>query len=310
MDRYGSDKPDTRFAMELHDFSATFARSDLRVFASAVGAGGCVKAFNAKGLDISQGEMKALEDIAKTLGAKGLAYVRVENGQWKSPLLKFLSEGEREALAETLAMADGDIVFFAADRWERACSILGRLRLECRDLAIAKGRLRLPSNLFHFLWVVDFPLMTYNEDEGRFVATHHPFTAPVEEDVGLLETDPKAVRGQHYDVVLNGTELGGGSIRIHNPSLQEYVFKEILKIPENLVNDRFGYMLRAFHHGAPPHGGIALGFDRLVALLCETTSIRDVVAFPKTQRCIDLMAQAPCPASEKQLRELHIGVIP
>ncbi|MDR1595641.1 MAG: aspartate--tRNA ligase [Puniceicoccales bacterium] len=311
MDRFGSDKPDTRFSMEIYDFSDIFKNSDFKVFSSVVGDGGAVKAFNAKALaDISQGEMKSIEDIAKTLGAKGLAYIKVENGQWRSPILKFLSDGEKTALAERLNIGNGDMVFFAADKWERACTILGRVRLECRDLAVAKGKMHIPDDVFNFLWVVDFPLMTFDDDQGRFVATHHPFTAPVTDDIELLKTNPQSVRGQHYDIVLNGTELGGGSIRIHQPQLQEYVFKEILKIPENVANDRFGYMLKAFKFGAPPHGGIALGLDRIVALLCGTSSIRDVIAFPKTQRGIDLMAQSPSPPSEKQLRELHIKTVP
>ncbi|MDR2737319.1 MAG: aspartate--tRNA ligase [Puniceicoccales bacterium] len=310
MNRFGSDKPDTRFGMEICDFSSLFAESDFKVFSSIVSSGGCVKAFNAKSLaEISQGEMKSLEDIAKILGAKGLAYISVENGQWKSPILKFLSDFEKSSLSERLGIEDGDIVFFAADEWERACTILGRIRLECRDLAVSKGKIKIQADAFNFLWVVDFPLMTFDGEHGRFVATHHPFTAPVVDDIKLLETNPKSARGQHYDVVLNGVELGGGSIRIHQPHLQEYVFKEVLKIPENLVNDRFGYLLKAFKFGAPPHGGIALGFDRMVAILCGTTSIRDVIAFPKTQRGVDMMSQAPCPASEKQLRELHIKVV-
>ncbi|MDR1413577.1 MAG: aspartate--tRNA ligase [Puniceicoccales bacterium] len=310
MNRFGSDKPDTRFAMEICDLSDVFAQSDFKVFAATVAGGGCVKAFNAKALaEISQGEMSALEDTAKMLGAKGLAHIKVENGQWKSPIAKFLSQNDREMLTKRLAIEDGDLLLFAADKWERACTILGKIRLECRDLAIGRNKISIAPGTLNFLWVIDFPLMTFDEEQGRFVATHHPFTAPVEEDIPLLEANPQAVRGQHYDIVLNGTELGGGSIRIHQPQLQEYVFREILQIPENLVSDRFGYMLKAFKYGAPPHGGIALGLDRLAALLCGTISIRDVIAFPKNQRGIDMMAQSPCPASEKQLRELHIKTI-
>ena len=307
MNRFGSDKPDTRFEMEIKDCSEIFARSEFKVFSSTLDNGGVVKALNAKKLaDISQGELKFLEDTAKVLGAKGLAFVKVENDQWKSPILKFFSDEEKSSLAKELNVHNGDIVFFAADKWERACNILGKIRLECRDLAIKRGNLSIPQDKFHFLWVVDFPLMTYDEEQGRFVATHHPFTSPVPEDIELLKSDPHSVRGQHYDIVLNGMELGGGSIRIHQPELQEFVFKDVLDLPKDVVDDRFGYMLKAFKYGAPPHGGIALGLDRLIALLCGTTSIRDVVAFPKTQKGIDLMTQAPCKASDKQLKELHI----
>jgi aspartyl-tRNA synthetase len=310
MNRYGVDKPDTRFAMELADFSETFKTSGFKVFASTVAAHGSVKAFNAKGLaDITQGEIGALEEIAKSLGAKGLAYIKVEGGEWKSPIVKFFSETEKAELAKKLNVADGDLIFFAAAPWERACAILGRIRLEAAQLLVKRGRLTLRPGQWNFLWVVDFPLMSYDEERGSFVATHHPFTAPVPEDVALLDSNPKEVRGQHYDVVLNGMELGGGSIRIHQPALQEKVFKDVLKIPPDVVESRFGYMLKAFKYGAPPHGGIAFGLDRMCALLCGTTSIRDVIAFPKTQKAQDLMAQSPTPVTDKQLRELHIKVV-
>ena len=311
MDRFGVDKPDLRFGLELVDFSETFRTSAFKVFQSTVESGGVVKALNAKGLaDVTQGELKALEDIARSLGAKGLAFIKVEGGEWKSPIVKFFSEAEKAELTRRLGLAEGDIVFFAAAPWEKACAILGRLRLQAAQLLARRGRLTIRADDWKFLWVVDFPLMSYDEAENRYVATHHPFTAPVPEDAALLATNPKAVRGQHYDVVLNGMELGGGSIRIHQPALQKRVFEEVLKIPADVVESRFGYMLKAFTFGAPPHGGIAFGLDRMVALLCGTTSIRDVIAFPKTQKGQDLMAQSPTPVTPRQLRELHIAVVP
>jgi aspartyl-tRNA synthetase len=310
MNRFGSDKPDMRFGLEIVDFSEDFRNSEFKVFAGAVASGGAVKAFNAKGLaNITQGELKHLEETAKSLGAKGLAFIKSENGEWKSPILKFLSEEERETLKTKLEVADGDIVFFAAGSWESACNILGRTRLEAATLLEKRGgELREPKD-WKFLWVIDFPLMMHDEEEGRYVATHHPFTSPVEEDIPLLETDPKKVRGQHYDIVLNGVELGGGSIRIHQSDLQKKVFEDILKIPADVVQSRFGYMLEAFTFGAPPHGGIALGLDRLVAILAGRESIRDVIAFPKTQKGQDLMTDSPGSATEKQLRDLKIKSI-
>lgn len=310
MNRYGVDKPDTRFEMELTDFTDTFKQSQFKVFSSVANGGGSIKAINAKGLaDITQGELKNLEDVAKTLGAKGLAFIKAENGSWKSPILKFLSEAEQSELKQKLNIEDGDIVFFAACEWERACSILGRIRLECAKLLQARGKLSIPADQFNFLWVIEFPLMLFDEEQGRYVSAHHPFTSPVEEDIKYLDSDPLRVRGQHYDIVLNGVELGGGSIRIHQPQVQEKVFRDVLKIPEDIIESRFGYMLKAFKYGAPPHGGIALGFDRLVSILTNRQSIRDIIAFPKTQRGQDLMAQSPCPVTEKQLKDLHIAVV-
>ena len=310
MDKYGVDKPDMRFEMLIEDFTETFKESSFKVFASVANSqDGAVKAINAKGLaDITQGELKNLEDIARTLGAKGLAFIKAENGAWKSPILKFLSQAEQDELKKRLNIEDGDIVFFAASKWEQACAILGRIRLEAAKLLTARRKLDIPADDFRFLWVVDFPLMTYDEEAGRYVSTHHPFTSPVEEDIPLLDTNPTVVRGQHYDIVLNGVELGGGSIRIHNPALQEKVFKDVLKIPADVVESRFGYMLKAFKFGAPPHGGIALGLDRLVSILTNRPSIRDIIAFPKTQKGQDLMAQSPCPVTEKQLKDLFISV--
>jgi aspartyl-tRNA synthetase len=310
MNRYGVDKPDTRFALELADFSATFRSSAFKVFQSTVAAGGSVKAVNAKGLaDVTQGEITALEESAKAMGAKGLAYIKVEKGEWKSPIVKFFTDAEKAELTSRLGIEDGDLICFAAAPWERACAILGRIRLDAAQLLVKRGKLTLRPDQWNFLWVVDFPLMSYDEERGGYAATHHPFTAPVEEDAHLLESDPKAVRGQHYDVVLNGMELGGGSIRIHQPALQEKVFTDVLKIPADVVESRFGYLLKAFKYGAPPHGGIAFGLDRMCALLCGTNSIRDVIAFPKTQKAQDLMNQSPTPVTEKQLRDLHIKVV-
>jgi len=310
MNRFGVDKPDVRFALELKDFSGTFRASSFKVFQGTVASGGAVKAINAKGLaDLTQGELKSLEEIAKSLGAKGLAFIKVEGGEWKSPIVKFLSDTEKAALAATLEVADGDMVFFAAAPWEKACAILGRIRLEAAALLQKRGKLSIRADDWKFLWVVNFPLMTYDEEQKTYVATHHPFTAPVPEDAALIDTDPKAVRGQHYDIVLNGTELGGGSIRIHQPALQKKIFEEVLKIPPDVVESRFGYMLRAFTYGAPPHGGIAFGLDRIAALLCGTNSIRDVIAFPKTQKGQDLMAGSPTTVTPRQLKELHIATV-
>jgi aspartyl-tRNA synthetase len=310
MNRFGVDKPDLRFGFELKDFSETFRASTFKVFQSTVASGGAVKAMNAKGLaDLTQGELKALDETAKSLGAKGLAFIKAEGGEWKSPIVKFFSDAEKAALATTLGVEDGDMVFFAAAPWEKACAILGRIRLEVAALLQKRGKLEIRADDWKFLWVVDFPLMSYDEEKKSYIATHHPFTAPVAEDAALIDTDPKAVRGQHYDIVLNGMELGGGSIRIHQPALQKKIFEDVLKIPADVVENRFGYMLRAFTYGAPPHGGIAFGLDRIVALLCGTTSIRDVIAFPKTQKGQDLMAGSPTPVTPKQLAELHIAVV-
>ncbi len=307
MNRFGSDKPDMRFGLEIEDFSEIFENSGFKVFAGAVKSGGSVKAFNAKGLaDITQGELKHLEDTAKSLGAKGLAFIKSEGGEWKSPILKFLSDSEQDALRTRLEVGDGDIVFFAAGGWDSSCNILGRIRLEAAALLEKRGQNLRSLKDWKFLWVIDFPLMHYEEEAGRYVASHHPFTAPVEEDLPLIDSEPKKVRGQHYDIVLNGVELGGGSIRIHQPDVQKKIFEEVLQIPADVVKSRFGYMLESFEYGAPPHGGIALGLDRLVTILAGRESIRDVIAFPKTQKGQDLMTDSPGSATGRQLRDLKV----
>ena len=309
MERFGSDKPDTRFGLELVDVTKDFAQSQFKVFRGAVDAGGVVKAINAKGLACAtQGQIDSLTETAKSFGAKGLAFIKVEGGEWKSPIVKFFSDAEKKALIEKLKIEEGDLVLFGADKREAVWEVLGRLRLVVVDILKKTGKLTVPDDQWNFLWVVDFPLITYNPEAKRHVATHHPFTSPVAEDIPLLDGEPTKVRGQHYDIVLNGVELGGGSIRIHQPELQKKIFEQVLEIPPDVAQSRFGYMLQAFRYGAPPHGGIALGFDRLCAILCGSTNIRDVIAFPKTAKAVDLMTVSPSEVEPKQLRDLHIKV--
>ncbi len=309
MNRYGSDKPDTRFGMELADFTEEFRASTFKVFSGAVASGGVVKALNAKGLaGATQGQIETMTEYAKSFGARGLAYIKVEGGEWKSPIVKFFSDAEKAALKSKLAIAEGDLILFAADQWLNACEILGRIRLYCADVLKGQGKLAIDPARFDFLWVVDFPLLSFDKENNRWYSSHHPFTAPVAEDAPLLKAEPKKVRGQHYDIVVNGVELGGGSIRIHQPDLQKAVFEDILQIPPEETKLRFGYLLEAFKYGAPPHGGIALGFDRLIAILCGTPSIRDVIAFPKTAKGTCLMTDSPSGVSPRQLRDLHLEV--
>ena len=309
MNRYGIDKPDTRFGMELVDFTEEFRSSKFKVFSGAIANDGVVKAINAKGLaDATQGQIEAMTECAKSFGARGLAFIKVEQGEWKSPIVKFFNDAEKEALKTKLKIEEGDLILFAADQWLAASEILGKIRLYCADVLLTQGKLTIPKDRFDFLWVIDFPLLSFDKEQNRWYSSHHPFTSPVEEDTPFLKTDPKKVRGQHYDVVVNGVELGGGSIRIHQPDVQKTVFEDVLQIPPDLVKARFGYMLEAFRYGCPPHGGIALGFDRLIAILCGTSSIRDVIAFPKTAKGTDLMTDSPASVETKQLRDLHIDV--
>jgi aspartyl-tRNA synthetase len=307
LNRYGIDKPDTRIGMELADLTEDFRASKFKVFGGAVANGGVVKALNAKGLACAtQGQIETMTEYAKSFGAKGLAYIKVEGGEWKSPIVKFFNDAEKTALAKKLAIEEGDLILFAADQWLNACEILGKIRLYCADVLKAQGKLMIPAGQFNFLWVIEFPLLGFDREQNRWYSSHHPFTAPVTEDIPLLKTDPKKVRGQHYDIVVNGVELGGGSIRIHQPDVQKTVFEEVLQIPPDMVKARFGYLLEAFRFGAPPHGGIALGFDRLIAILCNTPSIRDVIAFPKTAKGTCLMTDSPGSVEPKQLRDLHL----
>ena len=303
LDRYGSDKPDRRFEMELVDLGETFRESSFKVFRGALDAGGVVKAINAKGFaGITIGQADELTEIAKLHGAKGLAFIKVENGEWKSPIVKFFSDAEKTALRSKLNMEEGDCVFFAADKWEIACQVLGRLRLRIAEIQ----KLMPAGETWNFLWVTDFPLFEWSPDENKWNAMHHPFTRPKAEDMPLFDAKKfPQVRAEAYDVVLNGVEIGGGSIRIYEPPLQEKMF-EALGITAEAQQAQFGHLLRALRLGAPPHGGIAFGFDRLVMLICGEQSIREVMAFPKNNRAMDLMSQSPSEVDPKQLRDLGI----
>jgi len=315
IDTFGSDKPDRRFDMKLGDFGDVFRSSQFKVFQSALAEGGVVKAINAKNFaGITIGQADELTAIAKTFGAKGLAFIKVENGEWKSPIVKFFSEAEKESLRAKLQIEEGDCIFFAAGKWEIACEVLGRIRLriaEIQGLTSVKRQSGsdygpTSSSELDFLWVTDFPLMQWSAEENKWNAVHHPFTRPKAEDLPLLEQKRFGeMRADAYDIVLNGVEIGGGSIRIHEPDLQGKMF-EALGINAEDQQAKFGHLLRAFRLGAPPHGGIALGLDRLVMLICGEESIRDVMAFPKNNRGQELMTQSPAEVDPKQLRELSI----
>jgi aspartyl-tRNA synthetase len=303
VDTFGSDKPDRRFGMRLVDLRDVFRDSQFKVFQSALAEGGVVKAINAKNFaGITIGQVDELTAIAKTFGAKGLAFIKVEDGEWKSPIVKFFSEAEKEALRSKLEIAEGDCIFFAAGKWEIACEVLGRIRLRVAEIQ----KLTAGSTDLDFLWVTDFPLMQWSAEENKWNAVHHPFTRPKAEDLPLLDQQKFGeMRADAYDVVLNGVEIGGGSIRIHEPELQAKMF-EALGVTAEDQQAKFGHLLRAFRLGAPPHGGIALGLDRLVMLICGEESIRQVMAFPKNNRGQELMTQSPADVDPRQLRELGI----
>jgi aspartyl-tRNA synthetase len=300
---FGSDKPDRRFGMHLVDLADVFQASEFKMFRGALDAGGVVKAINAKEFaGITIGQVDELTAIAKTFGAKGLAFIKIENGEWKSPIVKFFSVAEKEALRSKLEIAEGDCVFFAADKWEIACEVLGRIRLRVAEIQ----KLTEGSELLDFLWVTDFPLLQWSGEENKWNAVHHPFTRPKAEDLPLLdEKKLREMRAEAYDVVLNGVEIGGGSIRIHEPDLQKKMFAT-LGVTEDDQKLLFGHLLRALQLGAPPHGGIAMGLDRLVMLICGEQSIREVMAFPKNNRGIDLMSHSPSDVDPRQLRDLGI----
>ena len=304
MDRYGSDKPDTRFGMELVDISDIAGKCGFQVFAQAVANGGSVRGIKAEHAGLSRKEIDALAEFVKTYGAKGLAWINFKEEGISSPVAKFLSEQEMEAIAQRAEAKTGDILFFVADSDKAVYASLGALRLE-----LGKKLGLIPENQWNLLWVTEFPQFEYSEEEGRLVAKHHPFTSPMDEDLDLLETEPEKVRAKAYDIVLNGIELGGGSIRIHDSALQERMFRA-LGFTKQQAWERFGFMMRAFQYGTPPHGGLAYGLDRLAMLLAGRQSLRDVIAFPKVQNASDLMSEAPDVVDQAQLNELGIGILP
>ncbi|MCG8643680.1 MAG: aspartate--tRNA ligase, partial [Desulfobacterales bacterium] len=303
--RFGLDRPDLRFGMELCDISDIVKDTGFKVFASVVKNGGLVKAINAKGCaTFSRKQIDELTDYAAVYRAKGLAWIKIkEDASWQSPIAKFFTEDEKDALRRALDMEPGDIIFFVADQPGITNEALGQLRNELgRRLEL------IDEDSYQFTWITHFPLVEYDETEKRYQALHHPFTAPHEDDIDRLDTDPAAVKSRAYDLVLNGIEIGGGSIRIHSTDLQEKVLS-ILGIEAEEANEKFGFLLDALSSGTPPHGGIAFGLDRLIMLLCKEDSIRNVIAFPKTQKATCLLTKAPSAAASAQLQELAVKVV-
>ena len=304
MDRFGSDKPDLRFGMELKNVSDVVRGCEFAVFKNALEAGGSVRGINADGQGaMPRKKIDALVEYAKGFGAKGLAYIAIaEDGTYKSSFAKFMTEDELHALVEAMAGKPGDLLLFAADKDKVVFDVLGNLRLE-----LARQQDLLKKDDFKFLWVTEFPLLEYSEEQGRFVAMHHPFTMPMDEDWHLIDSDPGAVRAKAYDIVLNGTEMGGGSVRIHQGDIQSKMF-EVLGFTPEQAQEQFGFLLDAFKYGVPPHAGLAYGLDRMIMLMVGADSIRDVIAFPKVKDASDMMTEAPAPVDEKQLEELGIEV--
>lgn len=302
MDRFGSDKPDTRFGLELFDVTDIMEASTFEAFKGVIANGGTVRAIKIPGIaNYSRKDMDDVRNLAISFGAKGLAWVTyMEDGEVKSPVFKFLTEDQIAEIQKRAGADKGDIVFFVADKPKVVFDVLGRFRLY-----FGKKLNLIDENKHDLLWVVDFPMFEYSEEEGRYMAMHHPFTSPNLDDLDKLETNPGECRSIAYDIIYNGTELGGGSVRIHSSEVQKRVFKA-LQIPEEDIQKKFGYMINAFQYGTPPHAGLAIGLDRLIALLCKTTSIRDVIAFPKNSSAKCLMTDAPSEASLMQMRELHL----
>jgi len=305
MDRFGSDKPDTRFGMELEDVTDVVKNSEFVVFKNAIAAGGSVRGINASGQgSMPRKKIDALVAFAKDYGAKGLAYIAMgEDGNIKSSFAKFMTENEMAALIGTMSGKPGDLLLFAADKTKIVYDVLGALRLElARNLGL------LDKNQYHFLWVTEFPLLEYSEEQGRYTAMHHPFTMPMEEDLQYIDSEPLRVRAKAYDIVLNGTELGGGSVRIHQNDIQEKMF-DLLGFSKEEAYEQFGFLLNAFQYGVPPHAGLAYGLDRLMMLMAKEDSIRDVIAFPKVKDASCLMSEAPNVVDDSQLKELQISIM-
>lgn len=304
MDRYGSDKPDIRFGMELQNVTEVVRDCEFAVFKGAIQQGGSVRGINAKGQgQLPRKKIDKLVSFAKDYGAKGLAYLAIqEDGSVKSSFAKFMKEEEISALAQAMGGENGDLLLFAADRDQVVWDVLGALRLE-----LARQMDLLDKNEFKFLWVTEFPLLEWSEEQGRYVAMHHPFTMPMEEDLQFIDSDPGRVRAKAYDIVLNGNEIGGGSVRIFDPQIQSRMF-EVLGFTPEQAQEQFGFLLTAFKYGVPPHAGLAYGLDRIVMLMAKEDSIRDVIAFPKVKDASDLMTEAPTPVDQKQLDELGIMV--
>lgn len=304
MDRYGSDKPDVRFGMELQDVTDVVRNCEFAVFQNAVANGGSVRGINAKGQGaMPRKKIDKLVDFAKGYGAKGLAYISLqEDGSVKSSFAKFMKEEEMNALIRAMEGENGDLLLFAADRNKVVWDVLGALRLE-----LARQMELLDKNEYKFLWITEFPLLEWNDEQNRYTAMHHPFTMPMEEDLALIDTDPGKVRAKAYDIVLNGNEIGGGSVRIFNPDIQNKMF-EVLGFTEEQAQEQFGFLLTAFKYGVPPHAGLAYGLDRLVMLMAKEDSIRDVIAFPKIKDASDLMTEAPTKVDPKQLEELGLSI--